>query len=42
MHGVEAWHHRTGGSWSDWGLQSFDVSAVCLALILIFYALELP
>jgi len=42
MHGVEVWHHRTGGSWSDWGPQFFDASAVCLVLILIFFALEPP
>ncbi len=42
MHGVEAWDHRTGDNWSDLGLKSFDESAVCFALILIFYVLELP
>jgi hypothetical protein len=42
MHGVEAWNHRTGDNWSDWGLKSFDASAVYSALILIFYVLELP
>jgi len=42
MHGVEAWHHRTGDNWSDSGLQSFDASAAYPALILMFFFLELP
>jgi hypothetical protein len=42
MHGAEAWLHRIGGSWSDSGLKFFDESAVYLALILIFYVLEVP
>jgi hypothetical protein len=42
MHDVEAWHHRTGDNWSDWGLKSFGEFAAYPALILMFFVLELP
>jgi hypothetical protein len=42
MHGVEAWFHRIGDNWSDWGLKFFDESAVYPASILISFVLEVP